>query len=159
MHFNRSSYFGYGFVSKAGIVWYLLGSFSDVKVDQNVTEFVVQGLLSFIGTSDVNHHSYLLHLEVVNLLLVAMSSQLHSGPSPGPKDIHPFIDAAMMQESALVGPFVRRLLLSYIARLPVPSNAAYYSSISKESQPGVLRKVGSAAGMIDWLTDAFLSFV
>ncbi|XP_057873570.2 uncharacterized protein LOC131079592 [Cryptomeria japonica] len=112
-----------------------------------VTEFFMQGLLGFVGLADVTPSSYLLHVEVVNLLLVAMSTQLHSGPSPGPKDIHPFIDAAMMQESTLVGPFVRKLLISYIARLIVPSNAMYLS-ISKGSQPGVLQKVGSAAASV-----------
>lgn len=30
-------------------------------------------------------------------MLVAMSTQLLSGPSPGPKDVHPFIDAVMSQ--------------------------------------------------------------
>lgn len=30
-------------------------------------------------------------------MLVAMSTQLHSGPSPGLKDVNPFIDAAMAQ--------------------------------------------------------------
>ena len=30
-------------------------------------------------------------------MLVAMSTQLLSGPSPGPKDVNPFIDAAMSQ--------------------------------------------------------------
>lgn len=126
---------------------------NDVKGDgfpqvDRIKEFVIQGLLGFIGTSDVTPSTYLLHLEVVNLLLVAMSTQLHSGPSPGPKDVHPFIDAAMVQESALVGPFVRRLLISYITRVPAPLNAAYHLSISKVSQPGVLRKVGSAAATV-----------
>lgn len=30
-------------------------------------------------------------------MLVAMSTQLCSGPSPAPNDVHPFIDAAMSQ--------------------------------------------------------------
>lgn len=30
-------------------------------------------------------------------MLVAMSTQLLSGPSPGPEDAHPFTDAAMVQ--------------------------------------------------------------
>jgi dymeclin len=30
-------------------------------------------------------------------MLVLMSTQLCSGPSPEPKDVHPFIDAAMLQ--------------------------------------------------------------
>lgn len=33
----------------------------------------------------------------MNFMLVAMSSQLRSGPTPGPNDVHPFIDAAMIQ--------------------------------------------------------------
>ncbi|KAH9298090.1 hypothetical protein KI387_029772 [Taxus chinensis] len=131
---------------------FLILTDTDAKKDgfpevHRVTDFFMQGILAFIGSSDVTPFSYLLHLEVVNLLLVAMSTQLHSGPSPGPKDIHPFIDAAMVQESVLVGPFVRKLLLSYITRLAVPSNVAYLN-ISKGNQPGVLRKVGSAAASV-----------
>lgn len=30
-------------------------------------------------------------------MLIAMSTQLLSGPSPGPEDVNPFIDAAMSQ--------------------------------------------------------------
>lgn len=30
-------------------------------------------------------------------MLITMSTQLLSGPSPGPKDVNPFIDAAMVQ--------------------------------------------------------------
>ena len=42
-------------------------------------------------------NTYVLHLELLNFMLVAMSTQLHSGPSPGLKDVNPFIDAAMAQ--------------------------------------------------------------
>lgn len=41
-----------------------------------------------------------LHHELLNLMLVLMSTQLCSGPSPEPKDVHPFIDAAMLQVKA-----------------------------------------------------------
>lgn len=41
--------------------------------------------------------TYLLHQELLNFMLIAMSTQLLSGPSPGPKDVHPFIDAAMVE--------------------------------------------------------------
>uniref|UniRef100_A0A0D6R327 Dymeclin n=1 Tax=Araucaria cunninghamii TaxID=56994 RepID=A0A0D6R327_ARACU len=132
---------------------YLSLTDTDVKNDglpevHHVTEFVIQGLLCFIGSSDVTPSSYLLHLEVINLLLVAMSTQLHSQATLGPKDIHPFIDAAMVQENILVGPFVRKLLISYMARLPLPSNAAYNINVSRGNQSGVLRKVGSAAATV-----------
>lgn len=30
-------------------------------------------------------------------MLIAMSTQLLSGPSPGPEDVNPFLDAAMSQ--------------------------------------------------------------
>ncbi|XVF28768.1 hypothetical protein REPUB_Repub15cG0059100 [Reevesia pubescens] len=82
-------------------------------------------------------------------MLVAMSTQLLSEPSPGPNDVNPFIDAAMSQESLLVTLVVRRLLLNYIMRPRVPSSsAASYSIYSEESQPGVLQRVGSAAANI-----------
>lgn len=50
------------------------------------------------------------------------------------------------QESALVGSVVRRLLLNYITRPRIPSNGAAFPIFAEESQPGVLQKVGSAAG-------------
>lgn len=118
------------------------------KGNQNVASFVVLAMLSFIGNSDVNPSTYLLHLEVGNLLLVMMSTQLHSAVSPGPKNIHIFLDAAMLQETALVSLVVRKLLLSYIAKLPVPLDAAHYINLSKPSQPGVLQRVGSAAAIV-----------
>lgn len=116
----------------------------DFPRGQNIASFVTHGVLSFIGMSDVSPHTCHLHHELLNFMLVAMSTQLRSGPSPGPKDVHPFIDAAMEQESTLVGSVVRRLLLNYITRPRIPSNGAAYPIFS-ESQPGVLQKVGSAA--------------
>ncbi|KAL6007239.1 hypothetical protein ACLOJK_032735 [Asimina triloba] len=92
-----------------------------------------------------NPQTCLLHYELLNLMLVAMSTQLRYGPSPGPKDVHPFIDAAMTQEGALAGALVRRLLLNYITRPRVPLNGPAYALFSEGSQPGVLQKVGSAA--------------
>lgn len=123
--------------------------------------------------------TYVLHLELLNFMLIAMSTQLLSGPSPGLKDVNPFIDSAMaqvtmkvlvywqlnfldylfilfyffivlhpdfnVQESSLVILGVRRLLLNYITRPPL--NAAPYSIFPEGSQPGVLQKVSSAAGM------------
>eukprot|EP00252_Welwitschia_mirabilis_P020819 TRINITY_DN5186_c0_g2_i1.p1 TRINITY_DN5186_c0_g2~~TRINITY_DN5186_c0_g2_i1.p1 ORF type:complete len:724 (+),score=122.40 TRINITY_DN5186_c0_g2_i1:15-2186(+) len=122
----------------------------DVEVDafpevNNIPEYVLQGLLSFVGTTEVTQSTYFLHLEVVNLLLVAMSTQLHSGPAAGPEDIHPFLDAAMRQENSLVGPFVRRLLLSYITQIPASASPGYSLGNTRGDQAGVLRKVGSAA--------------
>ncbi|XP_073005545.1 uncharacterized protein [Typha latifolia] len=112
---------------------------------QSVENFVMRGILSFIGASDVSPHSSILHHELLNLVLVTMSTQLCSGPSPGLKDVHPFIDAAMLQEPTLVASVVRRLLLSFIAHPRVPFNDSSYSIFSEESEPGVLQRVGSAA--------------
>ncbi|XXG42184.1 hypothetical protein AAC387_Pa01g2518 [Persea americana] len=117
----------------------------DFPRGQNIADFVIHGVLSFIGVSDVSPHTCLLHHELLNLMLTAMSTQLCSGPSPGPNDVHPFIDAAMIQDSALVGSVVRRLLLNYITRPRIPSNGVAFPIFSEESQPGVLQKVGSAA--------------
>ncbi|XP_031505710.1 uncharacterized protein LOC116267969 isoform X2 [Nymphaea colorata] len=109
-----------------------------------VGAFIMKGLLSFISMSEISSDSCLLHHEVLNLMLVAMSTQLRSGPSPGPKDVHPFIDAAMMQGNALVGSVVRKLLLTYITRPGMPFASTSYLPVSG-GQSGVLQKVGSAA--------------
>ncbi|EEF45232.1 conserved hypothetical protein [Ricinus communis] len=81
-------------------------------------------------------------------MLVAMSTQLLYGPSPGPTDMNPFIDAAMVQENSLVSSVVRRLLLNYIVRSRIPLKNTSYSLFSEGSQPGVLQRVGSAAATI-----------
>lgn len=118
---------------------------NNFPADQNIENFVMHGVLSFIGTLDVNPETHLLHHELLNFMLIAMSTQLLSGPSPGPKDVNPFIDAGMAQESSLVGLVVRRLLINYINRPRIPLNDVSYSIFSEGSQPGVLQRVGSAA--------------
>ncbi|CAL5337612.1 dymeclin-like [Camellia sinensis] len=113
--------------------------------DQNIANLVIHSLLSFIGKVDVSPNTYLLHHEVLNFMLVAMSTQLVSGPSPGPKDIHPFIDVAMVQESSLVGLVVHKLLLNYISQPRLPLNSASYNMFPEGNHISVLHRVGSAA--------------
>ncbi|XP_057957180.1 uncharacterized protein LOC131150470 [Malania oleifera] len=113
--------------------------------DQNIENLVMHSVLSFIGTLDVSPKTYLLHHELLNFMLVAMSTQLLSGPSPGLNDVNPFIDAAMTQESSLIGLVVCKLLLNYITRPHIPLNNISYSVFTEGSQPGVLQRVGSAA--------------
>ncbi|KAG1347709.1 putative Dymeclin [Cocos nucifera] len=140
--FNGSSYPIISEGSQAGVLQ-RVGSAAvcSYDVEQSVEAFVMRGVLSFIGASD----SCLLHHELLNLMLVAMSTQLCSGPSPGPKDVHPFIGAAMLQDSAVVASVVRRLLLNFINRPRIPFNGSSYPIISEGSQAGVLQRVGSAA--------------
>ncbi|KAH7522247.1 hypothetical protein FEM48_Zijuj07G0118200 [Ziziphus jujuba var. spinosa] len=113
-----------------------------------VEDFLMRSVLSFIGSIEVRSTTHLLHLELLNFMLIAMSTQLLSGPSPGPKDVNPFIDAAMAQESSLVILVVRKLLVNYMMRRSIPLSSASYSIFPEESQPGVLQRVGSAAANI-----------
>ncbi|XP_021692003.2 uncharacterized protein LOC110673245 isoform X2 [Hevea brasiliensis] len=113
--------------------------------DINIENLVMHSVLSFIGSVDVSTNTYLLHQELLSFMLIAMSSQLLYGPSPGPTDMNLFIDAAMAQESSLVSFVVRRLLLNYIMRPRIPLNSTSYPVFSEGSQPGVLQRVGSAA--------------
>ncbi|KAH0458107.1 hypothetical protein IEQ34_013422 [Dendrobium chrysotoxum] len=113
---------------------------------QSIENFVMQGVLNFIGKSDARH-SYALHHEVLNFVLVAMSTQLRSGPCPGPKDMHPFLDAAMCQDGDVATSIVRRLLLNFIDRSHMPFNSQY-TIHSNGNQSGVLQRVGSAAANI-----------
>ncbi|KAG5236613.1 dymeclin [Salix suchowensis] len=115
------------------------------KTDQNIVSLVMHNVLNFIGSVEVSPNTYLLHQELLNFMLVAMSTQLLYGPAPGPTDMNPFIDAAMAQESSLVRLVVRRLLLNYIIRPRIPFNSASYPVFSGGSQPGVLQRVSSAA--------------
>ncbi|XP_008224241.1 PREDICTED: dymeclin [Prunus mume] len=130
---------------------------TDITKDLNVEDFVMCSVLSFIGSIDVSPDTYLLHLELLNFMLIAMSTQLLSGPSPGPEDVNPFIDAAMSQESSLVILVVRKLLLSYITGPSISLNSASYSIYSEGSQPGVLQRVSSAAANLMLLPFNFLA--
>ncbi|KAK5805008.1 uncharacterized protein LOC108489848 [Gossypium arboreum] len=118
----------------------------DFMTDQRIENLLMHNVLTFLGSIDVSPTTSLLHQELLNFMLVAMSTQLLSGPTPGPKDVNPFLDAAMSQESMLVSSVVHRLLLNYIMRPRLPSStAASYSIFFEENQPGVLQRVGSAA--------------
>ncbi|KAL0388542.1 UNVERIFIED_CONTAM: Dymeclin [Sesamum radiatum] len=117
----------------------------DFSKGQHVENLVMVSALNFIAKVDVSPGTYLLHQELLNFLLIAMSTQLLSGPTPGPNDIHPFIDAAMAQESSLVHVVVRQLLLNYIIRPRFSVNSLSSRILSEGNQPGVLRRVGSAA--------------
>ncbi|KAJ0681748.1 putative dymeclin [Helianthus annuus] len=120
---------------------------TNIRKDESVINMVMHAVLSYIGRVDVSPKTYLLHHELLNFMLIAMSTQLLSGPSPGPNDAHPFIDAAMSQEHSLVGSVVHKLLLNYISR-PRSKTSASYTLISEENQLGVLKRVGSAAANI-----------
>ncbi|KAL8162708.1 hypothetical protein V2J09_014197 [Rumex salicifolius] len=115
---------------------------------QTVGSFVIKSILCFIGSEDISPSTYILHYELLNFMIVAMSSQLLSGPSPGPRDFHPFIDAAMIQETSLVALVVHRLLINYISRPRKNFSSASYSMFSEGNQPGVLKRFGSAAASV-----------
>eukprot|EP00271_Cylindrocystis_brebissonii_P005392 TRINITY_DN17402_c0_g1_i1.p1 TRINITY_DN17402_c0_g1~~TRINITY_DN17402_c0_g1_i1.p1 ORF type:complete len:727 (+),score=106.70 TRINITY_DN17402_c0_g1_i1:575-2755(+) len=135
--------------------------------DQSILYPFVRALMSFIAHSDVNALSYLLHLEVLNLLLVLSSTQLHSQPGASGPEQHPFLEALMAQGD-LAGPFVRKLLLAFVSRLPLPARTPLYSGLPQppgagastsggmagtsggsEQQPlWMLRKVSSAAAAV-----------
>ncbi|XAR49055.1 hypothetical protein NMG60_11032089 [Bertholletia excelsa] len=76
-------------------------------------------------------------------MLVAMSTQLLVGPSPGTKDIHPFTDAAMVQESSLVGLVVHKLLLNCIMRPQFDLNTGSHELSSEEYELSVLQRLAS----------------
>jgi hypothetical protein len=104
----------------------------------------MRGVLNYIGSVDVSLESCYLHHELLNLMLVLMSTQLCSGPSPEPKDVHPFIDAAMLQDSSIVSSVVQKLLLNFVKRPRIPLNSSH-PAFSDDGGPGVLQRVGSVA--------------
>ncbi|QCE08291.1 dymeclin [Vigna unguiculata] len=120
----------------------------DVLRDQTIENFVMRNVLNFIASVEVSPDTFLLHLELLNFMIIAMSTQLLCGSSPGPNDVNPFLDAAMAQDSSLIGSVVRRLLLNFMMRSDVPFNRATYSILSDGSQSSVLQRVGSAAANI-----------
>ncbi|XP_042065374.1 dymeclin-like isoform X1 [Salvia splendens] len=115
---------------------------------QHVGSLIMFSALNFIGKVDVRPGTDHLHQEVLNFIVIASSTQLLSGPTPGPNDIHPFTDAAMTQESSLVNMVVHRLLLNYITRPQFSVNTSSSILFSEGNQPGVLRRVSSAAASL-----------
>ncbi|CAI8604607.1 unnamed protein product [Vicia faba] len=128
----------------------------DVLGDQTIENLVMRNVLNFIVSVEVSPNTFLLHLELLNFMIIAMSTQLLCGPSPGPNDVNPFLDAAMSQDSSLVGLVVRKLLLNFIIRPKVPFNRATYPIFYDESQSSVLQRVGSAAANIVLLPFSYL---
>ncbi|KAL1832450.1 uncharacterized protein LOC108225680 isoform X1 [Daucus carota subsp. sativus] len=124
--------------------------------DQSIVQYVMNSVLNCIGSVDVSSDTYLLHHGLLDFMLVAMSTQLLSGPSPGPDDSHPFTDAAMIQEKAVINLVVRRLLLNYMARPQFPYTTASYAIFTEGNQPGVLQRVGSAAANLVLLPLSFI---
>jgi hypothetical protein len=114
--------------------------------DYKVENLVMHSVLTFLGKVDLSPNTYLLHHELLKFMIIAMSTQLLYGPSPGPNDWHPFADAAVIQETSLIGLVVCKLFLNYITRPRFPSNN--YTIFSDGSQPGVLQRVGSAAASL-----------
>ncbi|XP_021741190.1 dymeclin-like isoform X1 [Chenopodium quinoa] len=117
---------------------------SGLPKDQSVENIIICSVLSFIGTVEASPRTYQLHCELLNFMMAAMSTQLLSGPSSGPKDFHPFLDAIMSQEASLVASVVSKLLVNYISQSLSGFSGASYSTF-EGSQSGVLQKVGSAA--------------
>ncbi|CAO2166574.1 unnamed protein product [Urochloa humidicola] len=115
-----------------------------IPAENTVEYFLMKSVLNYIGSVDVSPESCYLHHELLNLMLVLMSTQLCSGPSPEPKDVHPFIDAAMLQDSSIVVSVVRKLLLNFVTRPKFPPNSSH-PVFSDDGRPGVLQRVGSAA--------------
>ncbi|KAK3162092.1 hypothetical protein QOZ80_1BG0085270 [Eleusine coracana subsp. coracana] len=115
--------------------------------EHTVEYFLMKGVLNYIGSVDVSPESCYLQHELLNLMLVLMSTQLCSGPSPEPKDVHPFIDMAMLQDSAIVASVVQKLLQNFVTRPKFPLNGQH-PVFSDDGRPGVLQRVGSAAANI-----------
>ncbi|KAK6130247.1 hypothetical protein DH2020_036057 [Rehmannia glutinosa] len=116
-----------------------------LQAGQHVENLIMFSALNFIGKVDISPETNLLHQELLNFILITMSTQLLCGPTPGLNDIHPFIDAAMAQESSLVNLVMRKLLLNYITRPQFPVNSSSSITLYEGNQPGVLRRVSSAA--------------
>ncbi|CAA0829092.1 Unknown protein [Striga hermonthica] len=110
---------------------------------KEVENFVMYSALNFIARVDISPGTYLLHHELLDFMLIAMSTQLLSGPSPGLDDKHPFIDAAMVQELHLVNSVVHKLFLNYLIHPGVLPNSLSYTIFPEGNQADVLRRVAN----------------
>ena len=90
---------------------------------------------------------YLLHVEIINLLLVLASTQLYSTSASAPVGTHPFIDA-LMQQQHLAALVVQRALGHFSSRPSLPSKLQLWSPSPDAQDIGVLKLVRSAAGQL-----------
>ncbi|CAI9287613.1 unnamed protein product [Lactuca saligna] len=128
---------------------------------------VMHAVLSYIGRVEISPKTDLLHHELLNFMLIIMSTQLLSGPSPRPNDVHPFIDATMSENGIEILPpypinndilqtwnlmdsygteFPPYLATKHSLRMLIVSFS--YTLLSEENQLGVLKRAGSATANI-----------
>ncbi|CAL5220036.1 g1983 [Coccomyxa viridis] len=93
--------------------------------------------------------AYLLEWELVNLLIVMMSTQLYTPTAMAAPQAHPFT-AAILEQRDLVPGLLQYLLERFIEVEAVPKGAPVYQP-PEEKQRGVFRLVRSAAVSVLWL--------
>lgn len=111
---------------------------------------LLQTMLKVLTSYDISDNFYLLHLEVINLLLVLTSTQLYSASASTPAGSHPFIDA-LMQPGQYAPQLVQQALQHYTARPPLPPRIQLWSPSPETDERGVLQLVRSAAASVLWL--------
>ncbi|KAI5420398.1 hypothetical protein KIW84_044257 [Lathyrus oleraceus] len=63
----------------------------------------MRNVLNSIVSVEVNPNTFFQHLELLNFMIITMSTQLLCGPSPGPNDVNPFLDDTVAKDNSLVG--------------------------------------------------------
>eukprot|EP00898_Chlorokybus_atmophyticus_P000736 jgi/Chlat1/1663/Chrsp127S01908 len=107
----------------------------DLEEPRNLIHNLVKTTLEFIIKAPVHKGTYLLHVEVMNLMLVLSSTQLYSTPPA----CHPFLESAMSQAD-LAPAVIEKLLKHYISREKPPPRMPLYSI---PYTPGIIGRVAS----------------
>ncbi|KAA6428940.1 MAG: hypothetical protein FRX49_01050 [Trebouxia sp. A1-2] len=123
---------------------------ADIQPTAPLLDQLLRMLLKVLTVFPTSGQYYLLHVEVVNLLLVLTSTQLYSTSPSAPIGSHPFIDA-LMQQRQLAPQLVQQALKHYSFRPPLPPKVQLWSPSPDADNKGVLRLVRSAAASVLWL--------
>jgi len=102
----------------------------------------VQTSLQYVADAAPTNETYLLMLQILNMLLVMCSTQLYAVASTS-QGSHVFLDALVAQ-SSVAPAFAQKMLMLFIDRPPQPARLPLYKA---ESQ-GVLRIAYTAAGFV-----------
>ncbi|CAG9467388.1 unnamed protein product [Pedinophyceae sp. YPF-701] len=120
----------------------------------SVVQTVLRAAAGFFVSEPINQHSYLLHHEVLTLLLVAFSTQLFTPLPCAPTGTHPYAEAFMALPE-LAPALLERLVSCVVDRAPLPRGVSIHTP-RRPDKPGA-SGAGSATSVVSYLSSALTS--
>lgn len=119
----------------------------EVQGMQTLLPTFVDRLLSFVSENEVSEALYLVHLEIIKLLLVCNSTQLYTSQTAVSDEMNP-ISSAIMDLGHLGAPVMQALLQIAFSRPPLPSRFTLYTH--EAATASMFQFVRRAAATLLW---------